>query len=189
MNVTFPAILHDFLTLRGESPDLLPELEEGEDSAVLTLSEALRVRLLPAAVEATLALPREEVDIVSSLAVEDADFEFLPSEGGLTSVLTLPLPDNYLRFHSLRLAGWREGVRSLEASGTLRAELGANAPAWMVCPAHPMVLEDRDGPLRCLRIYGALRPEGELQFVPMPVFAADSLSICSRAYPRLLQLL
>lgn len=57
MRKTLKEVVRDYLTLKGESPDLLPVLEEGEDSAVLTLADALRVRLPAAAAAATVMTP------------------------------------------------------------------------------------------------------------------------------------
>lgn len=57
MNITLNQIVRDFLALRGESPDLLPLLEEGEDSAVLTLSRQVAANIPMAAVDATVSVP------------------------------------------------------------------------------------------------------------------------------------
>lgn len=57
MEVSIEKITADYLALRGESPDLLPVLEEGEDSAVLTLAGALLRRIEGAAAAATAMTP------------------------------------------------------------------------------------------------------------------------------------
>lgn len=54
MLVKIEQVCRDYLALRGESPDLLPHLEEGEEGAVLTLSRELEVKIKPAAVAAAL---------------------------------------------------------------------------------------------------------------------------------------
>lgn len=57
MNYKLTKVVSDFLALRGESPDLLPTLEEGEDSAVLTLAARLEAELPAAAIAATVMTP------------------------------------------------------------------------------------------------------------------------------------
>lgn len=73
MEVSIETVIRDYLALRGESPDLLPVLEEGEDSAVLTLADELKARLPVAAVEATVMTPTQLLgDAVKEVPVTDA---------------------------------------------------------------------------------------------------------------------
>lgn len=73
-------ILRDYLALRGESPDLLPVLADGEDSAVLTLADQLKARLLPAAVEATATTPEALMGDAARLIVRTAGEPYLPRD-------------------------------------------------------------------------------------------------------------
>lgn len=181
MTVSLEKITADFLALRGESPDLLPLLDEGEEGAVLTLARELKARLLPAATEATLALPAERCEEIKT---NHGGIEFDDSGAGY-----IALPDDFLKFYLLRMADWREPVRALEPEDSLRRALGANAPSWMIAPCRPMVtLERKDSGLH-LRVLGTTADSRELRYVPRPLVNGDTLTICENAYPLLLSLL
>lgn len=176
MTVTFSDVCRDYLALRGESPDLLPVLEEGEDSAVLTLAARLRVCIPAASVRATLAAPPLSLD-----ELREAVTAPMVDVGG---VLTVRMPADYLRLYALRMEDWREALREVEKPTTLRGMLGANAPAWMICRERPMVSESRDASGVMLRIYGSrsFSPPTELIYVPLPAFDGERLTISSSAY-------
>lgn len=181
MEVDFSKICRDYLALRGESPDLLPLLEEGEESAVLTLARELEARLLQTAIEATLELPTDLNETVKSLST------YLKVGSGASA--QIHLPDDYLKFHSLRLADWKEPLYALEPEDSLRRELGSNAPSWMFCSCHPMVTEHRDAEGLCLKIYGskALEQKAELLYAPRPRYADGVLYIATAAYGLMLK--
>ena len=94
MLIPFSKVCHDFLAARGESPDLLPVLEDGEDSAVLTFEAWLRVMLVPKAVEATLAVSPDLLDDITEITLS-------PTISGKYASASLP-PD-FLRFLSLSI--------------------------------------------------------------------------------------
>lgn len=181
MLITMNQIRRDFLALRGESPDLLPLLEEGEQSAVLTLDDLLRTRLMECAVRATL-----DTDPLFLDEIEDytATIDWRPSGAG-----RLRLPANYLKFHSLLMPDWAEPVREPEPKESLRGKLRGNAPKWMICPHRPMVAEGRDTRGPFLLIYGSEReydrPE-ECLYIPRPAMEGDALRISAAAYPQML---
>lgn len=96
MTVKLETIVRDFLAFRGESPDLLPMLEEGEDSAVLTLSRQLEVRLPSEAFAAELMTPSElQGDVARDMPAQGYPADFLkfysPSVGGAPARY-IPLP-------------------------------------------------------------------------------------------------
>lgn len=181
MKIPFSQIRRDYLALRGESPDLLPLLEEGEDSAVLTIADELRVRILQLATEAELALPYLDHDEIRSAdaapeRVSDAE-------------VRIRMPDDYLMLYSLKMPGWLEPLTAVEPPGSLRGALGAAAPAWMTCPHRPMALEGRDTQgvfLRVLGLGSGITPE-HLLYVARPTFDGNYLTISSKAYPLILK--
>lgn len=180
MRVTFEELMRDYLALRGESPDLLPRLTDGEDvSAVLTLSRELRAKLPSAAVKATLGTPLIFIDEVKETQPEMT----LDSRG----CIQVRLPDDYLRLYSLRMQDWREPVREPERSDSLRWRLGGNAPEWMCCTEHPMVVEDRDAAGMMLCVYGseAYDMPATLLYVPFPSFDGNVLTISRASYRRI----
>ena len=176
MKVSLQRIIEDYLASRGESPDLLPILEEGEESAVLTLSRQLKVSLLPAAIKATLEAPTLHFD-----ELRQANVTPLVDTGGL---LVLRMPDDYLRLYSLRMGDWKEPVRKVEPEGSLRYVLGANAPEWMICSERPMVTEKRDATGITLRVYGSqsMSAPPELLYVPLPTFDGETLTLQRSVY-------
>ena len=184
MKVSLNKVRRDYLALIGESPGLSPILGEGEDSAVLTLEEELSVRLIPAAIKATLECDPVHLDEIAecSPAIEWGD-------GGSAR---LRLPEDYLRLHTLRMYGWKDSVTRVEPPGTLRDSLRGRAPAWMNCPDNPLVVEERDAAGPFLRVYGCPkateRPE-QLLYVPEPCIVGDDLKISKAAYRRMLELL
>ena len=181
MTLTFNQICRDYLASRGESPDLLPLLDEGEDSAVLTLSDQLRVQLPAMALDATLATPavfQDEIQAVESIP-ESVD----------NGTLIFRMPDDYLKLHSLKMADWEEDVTEVEPADSLRYALGANAPEWMVCAERPMVKEVRDSLGIALHVYGSRRQgrAEQLLYVPRPAFDGEHLTISRAAYLTLLK--
>ncbi|MCH5217328.1 MAG: hypothetical protein J1F07_02050 [Muribaculaceae bacterium] len=183
MLLPIDTIIRDFLALRGESPDLLPLLEEGEESAVLTLRRALEVRLAAAAVEATM-----QIDLFSLDELREVERpEVLAADGGR---LTVRLPSDFLRLHTLRMADWKDAVHSVEQQGTLRQALGAAMPQWMACPEKPLVMLRRDTRGPYLSVRGSRATEAlSLIFVPQPVLDGDTLTLSRAAYPLLLEIL
>lgn len=176
-------IRRDYLALRGESPDLLPQLEEGEYGAVLTLSDELRVKLMERALEATLITPSFlQTDAIQSITP--------PLLVGRGKYAIARLPADYLKLHTLMMDDWREPLTTVEREG-LRAELGSAAPDWMICPCRPMVREASDSEGKYLKIYGTRetgRPS-ELEYIPMPRIEEECLVISSAAYHKMLELL
>ena len=94
------------------------------------------------------------------------------------------MPSDYLKLYSLRMPDWKEAVRAVEPSGSLRAALGANAPRWMICAERPMVTEHRDDAGIFLRVLGSRSetPTKELYYIPLPAFDGDTLTISKAAY-------
>ena len=180
MNIPFSQICRDYLALRGESPDLLPVLEDGEESPVLLLADELRVKIHEAAVKATLETPSIYLDEIKSFATSP-----LFEDGG---AIILRLPSDYLKFYSLRMPDWKEAVRTLEPSDSLRSALGANAPPWMICAERPMVTEHRDAVGIFLRVLGSKSESStkELYYIPLPAFDGDTLTISKAAYHTML---
>lgn len=184
MLIPIKQIVKDFLAITGESPHLSPTLEEGEDSAVLTLEEMLRARLDDCAVKATL-----ETEPVFLDEIEEIYPEIEWSDDGVGKIR---LPSDYLKLMSLRMPDWAESVTETEPKGTLRDALRGNAPRWMACPCRPLVVEGRDRKSRFLRIYGSERcydEPDELLYIVRPTVEGDALRVSSAAYPRMLELL
>ena len=94
MIVPFSRICHDFLAVRGESPDLLPVLQDGEESAVLTLEAWLRTVLISRAVEATMHTDPSRLEEFG---------EFTMKTGKGTGFEFLTPPADFLRFISLSI--------------------------------------------------------------------------------------
>lgn len=183
MKIWIDTIVKDYLALRGESPDLLPLLEEGEDSAVLTLSRELMARLPSAAVEATLQTPilfLDDVRMAECRCLQESPRSAL-----------LRMPSDYLKLYSIRMADWNENVTSVEPSDSLRRILGANAPEWMICRKNPMVTEERDEQGLSLRVIGsdAFDLPATVYYIPLPKVEDDSLTISKGAYYKMLQML
>lgn len=180
MKIAFAEICRDYLALRGESPDLLPLLEEGEDSAVLTLADELRVRLPEEAARATEATPRKWHDELRTATVKPAI-----DRGGF---LKLRLPADYMMLYSLRMEDWREALTEVEPVDSIRWALGADAPDWMYCTCRPMVKEERDSEGPYLKVYGSGsdNPPAELLYVPRPVFDGATLTISRASYSLML---
>ena len=183
MKIEFRKVVRDYLALMGESPGLSPILEEGEDSVVLTLEEELRVRLPALAVEATLITPAEINDEIRLLRPN-----VLWSDAGMAEI---SLPPEFLRFHSLRMMGWRAPVRELEPADTLRDQLRGNAPPWMACKENPLVVLVRDSEGLKLQVFGCdqLSERAELMYIPLPELTDDYLVIGRGAYGKVLELL
>ena len=183
MKVSLNEICRDFLSLRGESPDLLPILEEGEDSAVLMLSRQLEAAIPMTATEATCSLPPLMLETATKLT---GKFSEISNKFG-----KLYLPEGYLKLVSVKLYDWEEPVRATESENSLRRELGANAPSWMICRHNPMVTEERDEKGRYLKVYGsdAFEEGYELVYVPNPEFTAGDLTISRSAYFKMLKIL
>ena len=183
MRITIQQVCRDYLALRGESPDLIPELEEGEDSAVLTLRDELLARLEAEAVRATLETPRAFLDEIitapaQAIATDSAGY------------LKIPLPDDYLRLYSLRMADWKEPVYDTEPADSLRWILGANAPKWMICRHRPMAGEDREAGVRILKVYGSEATGVRaytLLYVPRPQLDGEELAISRAAYYKMMK--
>ncbi|MCH5214374.1 MAG: hypothetical protein J1E97_04215 [Muribaculaceae bacterium] len=182
MRIPLDQVRRDYLALRGESPELLPELAPGEESPVLTLSEALRVRLLDAAQRATLATSPLLLDEIASAA----DLTLLVGAGAFAIAR---LPSDYLKLHTLRMKDWAEPLLAAEPADSLRARLGSDAPGWMVCRHRPMVVEARDTEGLYLKIYGSrkLDTAAELLYVPRPRIEGDEIVISEAAYQEMLK--
>lgn len=183
MKVTIEKVVRDYLALRGESPGLLPLLEEGEEgAAVLTLADELRVKIPALAEKAAMETPAARAGEISS------------AEGALTvnkaGYATVRLPDDYLKLHSIRMDDWAEPLRRTEPEDSLRRALGANAPQWMICRQNPMVVEERDKEGLYLKIYGSSSTDrpAELLYIPRPLFDGEILTIGEAAYRRMLEL-
>lgn len=181
MKISFSQVCRDYLALRGESPDLLPLLEEGEEGSVLTLTDELRVRIQQLAEEAEAAFPR--------LAHDELRKAACPVHPESTGCLRIRLPNDYLKLHTLRMSDWNEPVTETEPDGSLRGTLGRNAPKWMACRHNPMVREERDVDGLFLRVYGstAEETETELIYVARPYFDGEYLTISRAAYRELLK--
>lgn len=181
MRVKFEKILQDYMALRGESPDLLPLLDEGEEGAVLTLARQLRAWLPKAAIEATLATPCWLLD---EMKIHHGGTE---DSGDGSAVITLP--DDFLKFYMLDMDDWKEPVFGLEPEASLRRQLGAEAPSWMICPHKPMVLLERSGDSCYLRVFGTGGITHELRYIPIPEFDGETLVISEGAYGTMLSFL
>lgn len=179
MTVTFDRICADWLALRGESPDLLPVLEEGEESAVLTLSRRLRVQLFPAAVAATLATDPDCLDETRSATLRSAGHGDCHTD--------FALPDDFLRLVAFEAPDLPEAVRETEPEGTLRRHLGAQAPPWMTGRHRPMAVVTRHPGGRTLRVYGCAAVSATVTYTPVPEFDGTSLTISTAAYHRMLR--
>lgn len=183
MKIEFSQVCRDYLALRGESPDLLPLLEEDEEAPVLLLSRELRARLPAAAVKATLEVPavfHDEIRCTEQTPRTDK------AGCGL-----LRMASDYLRLYSVSLADWKEPVRAPEPENSLRRSLGANLPRWMICRERPMVLEERDSEGIVLKVYGsdAFDLPAVVYYIPFPEFDGETLTISRAAYHRMLQIL
>lgn len=176
MKLKFADVVRDYLALRGESPELLPLLEEGEESAVLTLERELRARLPGEALKATLETPLLMLDEIREAT---GKFEMENARIG-----RLRLPDDYLKLYYIRMADWKQPVRRPEPEGSLRHSLGGDAPEWMICRENPMVTEERDPRGIYLRIMGsdAFDLPATVYYVPVPEFDGETLTISSGAY-------
>lgn len=96
MTIPFSQVCREYLASRGESPNLLPVLQDGEESAVLTLESWLRTMLVPLAVKATLEADLTRIDDI-------AEVRLTPEFNDGSAVLTLP--DDFLRFLTLYVDG------------------------------------------------------------------------------------
>lgn len=96
MTIPFSQVCREYLAARGESPDLLPVLQDGEESAVLTLESWLRTMLVPLAVKATLEADLTRIDDI-------AEVRLTPEFHDGSALLTLP--DDFLRFLTLYIDG------------------------------------------------------------------------------------
>lgn len=183
MKIAFSQVCRDYLALRGESPDLLPLLEEGEESAVLTLSRELATRLEEAAVEATLSTPTVFLDEIRTVEAECESDTF-----GRRPAVIIRVPSDYLKLCSLQMADWAEPLREVEPTDSLRWALGGDAPEWMICPKRPMIREERDAKGVFLRVYGSQAADlsARLTYVPAPVFDGETLTVSRSAYLRAL---
>ena len=181
MIISFENVVRDYLALRGESPDLLPVLEEGEESPVLTLATELKAKLPAMAIEATKETPSLFLDEIRSV---EAKFEMETPR-----IARVRMPDDYLAFHSLRMADWKEPLRSPEPVEALRWALGGNAPEWMICTERPMVKEERDAEGLWLKVYGseAFDLPANILYVPIPEFDGETLVISRAAYLRMIK--
>ena len=172
-------MIRDYLALRGESPDLLPVLEAGgesAESAVLPIATEFRAKLPKAAIEATLATPRLQLDELRTVSAK-----FVPD--GFKAA-KIRMPDDYLKLYTLKMDDWKEAVTEPEPEGSLRRQLGRRAPAWMVCGENPMVTEERDAEGVYLRVAGsdAFDLPFTLLYVPVPAFDGETLTISKAAY-------
>ena len=181
MLVPYEKVRRDFLALRGESPDLLPVLEEGEDSAVLTLDAYLRAALPEMAVKATLQVYEDAQDSLDEIGKFEADIEWNGRVGEVR------LPDDYLRLYYLKLEEWCEAVRRVEPKDSLRDRLRGMMPAWMACDHRPMVVEINDEIGKKLRIYGGSRKsrKATVLYIPVPLLSDGGLRISTCAYHNL----
>ena len=169
-------VIRDCLAVRGESPGLLPLLEEGEESAVLTISDQLKATLISQATEATLKADPLRLDELKTLETVPK----VENEGWMK----VRMPADYLKLHTLRMSDWNEALTEVEPEGSLRRALGANAPEWLICRERPMVTEGRDTEGIYLKIYGSEsgKAPAELLYVPLPRLENDTLVISEAAY-------
>lgn len=114
MIIPFSKVCHDFMAAHGESPDLLPVLQDGEDSAVLTLEAWLRTMLIPKAIEATLQCDLQSLGEYEELTLR-------PSVNGGYSILELP--DDFLRFISLSIGENPVPLTSVAEAAQIRFRL------------------------------------------------------------------
>lgn len=176
MKIPYSSVRRDFLALRGESPDLLPVLDDDEQSAVLTLDAFLRAAIPSAAIEATLRADPLSLD---EIAVFNGKISWSSRWG------YIEMPADYLKFHYLKLPEWEAGVSSPEPSSSLRFKLGPRLPLWMACDHNPMVVEERTPAGIRLKICGSSRqsvaPES-LLYIPLPKLEEEILTISGSAY-------
>lgn len=197
MLIPFSRVCRDFLAVRGESPDLLPVLEDGEDSAVLTLEAWLRVMIIPKAVEATLAVPLDLLDEVEETTV-------VPTVSDGFAVVTLP--DNLLRFISVSIGENPIPVSVLPDLSALRFSPSNRAHrdfgALDFCGGRFLrkVSDSSDGNGGTVRLFrlpdGRLLAQGlstatplRLRYIPIPFLdSSDLLHISLHAYHHLLKI-
>lgn len=184
MLIPFEQIKRDFLALKGESPRLSSFLEEGEDSAVLTLEDQLKATVIPAAIKATLETEHIYLDEIEEI--------FPGIEWDERGTGKIRLPADYLALAEICMPDWAEGVNRPEPKDSLRNALRGNAPKWMTCSERPLVIEGRDRKGPFLKIYGSepIYDEPEhLSYIPLPRFEGTDLRLSGAAYPAMIQYL
>lgn len=136
----------------------------------LTLAYRLRELVEPCATEAILATPRERLTgwrLLGGAGMQEME------DGSAM----LPLPDDFLLLHSLRLDGWERSVTEIHApdSGMGRLQGGRHS-GLRGTSQRPVAVVYPHGDGRCLRLFGRHARPAELAegwYMPMPRIADD----------------
>ena len=153
--------------LLGEMPSAMCN---GVECEAATLTDYLLTRIEQLAPEAVTDTPAELVD------------NYKPLEGnGITTMedgsALLPLPDDFLRLHFLRIEGWARPVTGCYLPESLPAALqSCRCPSLRASASRPVaVLTPADGG-RALRLYGSHSEPAKIAegwYLPIPRIDAD----------------
>ena len=136
----------------GEDPSTLTDAEESETA---TLADRLRLDLESTLAKAILETPRGQLT------------GWQPLDGGGMRELEdgsvlLPLPDDFLMLHSVRLRGWERAVTEISEAGSFAAVMqGSRWAGLRGCGQRPVAVEavwsdgSDESDRRCLRLHGA----------------------------------
>ena len=195
MIVPFSKICHDFLAVRGESPDLLPVLQDGEESAVLTLEAWLRTVLISRAVDATLRTDPsrlEEFGEFTMKARKDTEFEILTPPADFLRFISLSIGENAppktvlnditnFRFRRRRKGDKNEGLPDRNNSGGIIFRKERTEPDAYILPDGRILIENSWEET-------AEEKAVTLRYVPRPFLdSSDLLHISEAAYEEMIK--
>lgn len=171
----------DMAALLGES--LLPECQP-EESPFPDLEKQVRI-LAPIVLE-TLIMESEPFDLMDAAGRIDSEIR-IDSEG----MVTLELPDDFLRLICLKMSDWQRPVTSITTVGNpLFYRQGSRWKGIRGTPEHPVALPgfttDGKGALHLYSSKTGATLEQAL-YIPRPSLSAkDELKVPSALYPSLL---
>lgn len=169
----------------------LPPADGEYEYAVPSLADRVRMSVEDCAARAIL---KTEPSRLTGWRLLPGDGLRLCDDGSVT----LPLPDDYLMLHSLRLAGWeREVTEALPPRHWLRSLQGSRWHGLRGVPQRPLAFEDLDADgSPCLRLFshqGDSEEEPRLEsgwYMPRPSIDRNGdIDIPTAAYPLALKLM
>lgn len=169
--------------LIGETPSWNVDPEECVGA---TLADYLRLEIELRATEAVLATPRERLTGWKSL---DASGIITKEDGSAL----LPLPEDFLLLHTLRLSGWERSVTEVHLADSAMAHLqSCRWEALRATPQRPVaVLEPGDNAM-CLHLYGTHSDPAAVEegwYMPAPRIDSEGyISIPEASVPTLLNI-
>lgn len=184
--MTVASVIDDALFLLGEDPAFcLPE--DGGEGRDFSLRGRLRVEVEGCAARA-LAETAPEC-LTGWQLLPDDGFAITEDGRGI-----LPLPGDFLLLHTLRLSGWKDGVRKIYHPGHwLRSRQDEKDWPLRGSPARPLLFYgiDHEGK-RCLEVFGVSEGDtvAEGWYMPAPTINEDGrIDIPPAAYRKCLDLM